>query len=65
MPVSMPSALRLALVAILLAAGCSGVQTRRAKLFVCLCDRTERLVDSHHLSDFTAEILCRDGMSVQ
>jgi pimeloyl-ACP methyl ester carboxylesterase len=55
---------RLGLVAFLLAAGCSGVQVRRATVFVCLCDRTERLVDSHVLSDFTSEVLRRDGLSV-
>ena len=56
--------LRLALVAVLVAAGCSGVQVRKAVLFVCLCDRTERLCDSHVLSDFTCEVLKRDGLSV-
>jgi pimeloyl-ACP methyl ester carboxylesterase len=56
---SLPAACRL-----LILAGCSGVQVRRATLFVCLCDRTERLVDSHVLSDFTSEVLRRDGLSV-
>jgi hypothetical protein len=65
MPVSIPArTLRFALVALLVAAGCSGVQVRKATLFVCLCDRTERLVDSHVLSDFTCEVLRRDGLSV-
>jgi hypothetical protein len=64
MPVSMPSALRPVFVAILLTAGCSGVQVRRATVLVCLRDRAERLVDSHHLSDFTVEVLRRDGVSV-
>ncbi|HEX4590145.1 MAG TPA: hypothetical protein VH120_09480 [Gemmataceae bacterium] len=61
---SMPPALRPVLVAILLAAGCSGVQVRRATVLVCLRDRAERLVDSHSLSDFTVEVLDRDGVSV-
>src|ERR1700689_5282553 len=65
MPVSIPARmLRLALVAALVVAGCSGVQVRKATVFVCLCDRTERLVDSHVLSDFTCEVLRRDGLSV-
>ena len=56
---------RLALAALLVAAGCCGVQVRKATVFVCLCDRTERLCDSHVLSDFTCAVLRRDGISVQ
>ena len=61
---SMPSALRFALMATLMAGGCCSVQVRRATVYVCLCDRTERLVDSHVLSDFTCAVLRRDGLSV-
>ncbi len=49
---------------LLILAGCSGVQVRKATVFVCLCDRTERLCDSHVLSDFTCEVLRRDGLSI-
>jgi pimeloyl-ACP methyl ester carboxylesterase len=44
-------------------AGCTGVQVRRATLLVCLRDRAERLIDSHKLSDFTVEVLRREGLS--
>jgi pimeloyl-ACP methyl ester carboxylesterase len=64
MPVSIPSAVRLALVAFLLAAAGCGVQVRQATVFVALCDRKERLIDSHLVSRFTAEVLRHDGLSV-
>jgi pimeloyl-ACP methyl ester carboxylesterase len=49
---------------LLIMAGCCAVQVRKATVFVCLRDRTERLCDSHVVSDFTCEVLRRDGIAV-
>lgn len=58
-----PAFARLAGAALLLLAGCSSVQVRRASCYVYICDRKERLIDSHILSNFTKEQIQRDGIA--